>query len=234
MCSVLIFNTNKMNQSKISFLKEIFVQSKIRGLHSTGFSFIDKNENLKSYHFNKPADEVMDEFDFSEIDGIENFKLVGHTRYSTSDIKYPQPIFDSNSSLVHNGIITQKDPSFWKDIYKFDFKTKNDSEILFHEMKKNFNPFFSNEASVAGGFLDVEKGLFAFRNGKRPLYVSIFDDLITFTSTKDILLRANEAMPKCLLEQKLLIPGFIYKIDKQNITELFVKEIIDNNDCFSR
>lgn len=227
MCGIIVMNVKEFTESNLVVLKNVFIQSKIRGLHSTGFSFIHENK-IETFHFNKPADRVMESFDFSKLLGIKNFKIIGHVRYSTSDIKYPQPIADDEYSIVHNGVVTQSNPDEWENMFGYKFKTKNDSEILWHQMKLYNNPFMNSTASVAGAFLSKEGSLSVFRNGARPLYVKQIENGLLFSSTQDILRRSFNDESRSFL----LNPGFIFNINDGKMKSKKIIDIEDNCDKF--
>ena len=56
--------------------------------------------------------------------------MIGHCRYSTSDLQYNQPIYNDDYSIAHNGVVSQEMPERWKELYGYDCKTKNDSELI--------------------------------------------------------------------------------------------------------
>ena len=114
--------------------------------------------------------------------------LIGHCRYSTSDLLYNQPIANETHSIVHNGVITQELPENWSKIFHYTCETKNDSElVLYSDNALGEYP----DASMAVCELSVEKKLTAYRNGKRPLYMTNLENGILFTSTADIPKRAE-------------------------------------------
>src|ERR1700693_5119376 len=82
-------------------MKEFLLQSQIRGKHATGISYIEKNKI-------KTIKEPVSANKFIKREFPHSTMMIGHTRYSTSDIEYNQPISNSELSIVHNGIITQE------------------------------------------------------------------------------------------------------------------------------
>ena len=92
MCGVVgIVSTNIL---QVSIIDELMRQSKIRGQHATGISYLDR-DMLKSKIIPKYATAM----DYKNV----NTKIViGHARYSTSSILYNQPIHDEDISIVHN------------------------------------------------------------------------------------------------------------------------------------
>ena len=117
-----------------------------------------------------------------------NLYIVGHCRYSTSDLEYNQPLYNNEKSIVHNGVITQELPQNWKELYGYDCITKNDSELVLHSS----DPLgeFSN---MSMGVVELyrDRKLRFYRNGKRPIYLTSLPEGCIITSTADIAKRAN-------------------------------------------
>ena len=192
MCAVIGAKISKPQREDFVFLRQIFIESKIRGLHATGLSYIH-NGMIKTISRPVSADVFFNDFDLSEItneDGDVN--MIGHCRYSTSDLEYNQPIqIDDKLSVVHNGVITQSAPEDWPYIAK----TKNDTELINLAIKNNENPLdkYPN-ASMAVIELHACGKLNYYRNGKRPLYRTKLKNGTLITSTKDIVLRADKRL----------------------------------------
>ena len=181
MCAVVgIYSKNKVS---LNFFKNLLNESMIRGKHSTGISYIEDNK-LK----NKIIPTFAKNFNLPEIN--TNI-IIGHCRYSTSDLEYNQPIYNETYSIVHNGVIEQSDPNTWTDKYNMYFKTKNDSEILLNYWSKGLHPL-ELDGSIASIILSLnDKSLNFFRNEQRPLYYTQNDEFIIIASTKDILKRSG-------------------------------------------
>jgi glutamine phosphoribosylpyrophosphate amidotransferase len=151
-----------------------------------------------------PAHEFVQSY-FAEIQpGDHTLQLIGHTRYSTSDLRYNQPlhIFD-DLSVAHNGVIDQRSPVYWKS-YGYELSTSNDSELVYqcrHAGKEPLKEF--PEASMAVAELGLA-GLRFYRNGKRPLYFNRVTNGVFICSTADIAYRAGLKRPR------RCEPGWIY------------------------
>lgn len=125
----------------------------------------------------------------------DNSWFLMHSRYSTSDLRYPQPIHGEEGIIIHNGVITQENPICWLNDR---FTTENDSEILLHfleDHKSNFLPHLYNRypnATFAFAYWDfsIEKLIFG-RNGKRPLYFQTRENKLALFSTKSIAERSG-------------------------------------------
>tara|TARA_R110001599_G_scaffold11691_2_gene55245 strand:+ start:2648 stop:3286 length:639 start_codon:yes stop_codon:yes gene_type:complete len=165
----------------ISFFKKIMRESMIRGKHATGISYIENNK-LKT--ITEPVS--ADKFNYPDI---KTKLIIGHCRYSTSSIKYNQPISDNNISIAHNGVITQSSPDTWKAIYNCDFITQCDSEIILRMWEKNKHPLKLN-GSMSVVMIANNKLQF-YRNEERPLYYAVNNNNFYIASSKNILKRCN-------------------------------------------
>jgi len=187
------------------FIRNLFLESSVRGLHATGLSYF-KEGKIETISLPVPADEFPFPESMRDQDG--SLKLIGHCRYSTSDREYNQPIATGKSSIVHNGVITQADPSTWE----VDCDTRNDSELLVRCLESGESPFAKYpESSVAAVWMDNKGELLAFRNGKRPLYISEYQGATIVTSTRDIARRSG-------IEGSYLIePGLFFNLKSKTV-----------------
>jgi glutamine phosphoribosylpyrophosphate amidotransferase len=192
MCSVIGALIQNPTSKDFESIRKVFLESKIRGMHATGLSYI-KDDKIFTLKEAVPADR------FTHLDNLEemvnddgNLYLIGHCRYSTSDLLYNQPIASDTHSIVHNGVITQELPENWSKIFHYPCETKNDSELVLHSANALGE---YPDASMAVCELSLEKTLTVFRNGKRPLYLTSLTNGVIITSTADIPKRAGIKMP---------------------------------------
>jgi len=186
MCAVVGAILLEPSKEDLLMLHRVFLESKIRGMHATGISYV-KNGKVITEKMPVPANEFP--FNFAEkINEDGNLYLIGHCRYSTSDLEYNQPIGNDDSAIVHNGVITQELPENWKSIYGYDTITKNDSELVLHSADP-LREFSHMSMGVCQ--LNANKTLRFYRNGKRPLYLSSISNGCIITSTADIANRAE-------------------------------------------
>jgi glutamine phosphoribosylpyrophosphate amidotransferase len=184
MCAVIGLQLQNVTEKDLDLVRKIFHESQIRGMHATGVSFIRKGK-VVTIKEPIPAKEFIKKHDPSEWIEDGNILAIGHCRYSTSDLKYNQPIANDEKSIVHNGVITQESPDKWKDLYGIDCETKNDSELLFHTSPNEWQ-----DASISTISL-TKDGMEYYRNGKRPMWVAKNGNNIIVTSTQDISYRAG-------------------------------------------
>jgi glutamine phosphoribosylpyrophosphate amidotransferase len=187
MCGVIGVSLKSVSESDISLVQRIFLESQIRGKHATGVSFL-KDGAIHTIKDSIPADEFVKKYNFHEFVDNGSLNLIGHCRYSTSDLLYNQPLATENKSIVHNGVISQELPENWEKLYGVKCETKNDSELLLHtdgDILKTWK-----DASISVIVLNKD-GVFATRNGKRPLYKSTMTNGFIYTSTGDIARRAG-------------------------------------------
>lgn len=218
MCGVIGAYLESPTQEQIDTLKLLFVESGIRGLHATGYSVMRKGK-VFTQKAPMPAYEFVNSH-FAEVQpGDYILQLIGHTRYSTSDLKYNQPIqvFD-DCALAHNGVVTQKPVEMWSS-YGYELTTANDSELLYQARYSGREPLLEfPEATMAVCELSVSGGLRWYRNGGRPLYQIKVKNGYFLCSTADIAERAGlSGAVRCK-------PGVIYTPEQHakiaSLTEL--------------
>jgi len=194
MCSVIGAIIKKPEYEDFQKLEKVFHESRIRGLHATGISYV-KEYTIHTVKLPVSADV----FPFSWNDYVNedgNLYLIGHCRYSTSDLEYNQPINNQTTSVVHNGVITQELPENWEKLYGYKCETKNDTELILHTIDDDKSPLeVWKDSSLAVCELWFCKKLKFYRNGKRPLYLTSLDNGCIITSTKDVIVRAGITDP---------------------------------------
>lgn len=223
MCAIVGAVVRQPTANDFQLLKRVFHESKIRGMHATGLSYV-KNGEVITEKLPVPADQFP--FKFSEyVNEDGNLYLVGHCRYSTSDLEYNQPISNGNLSVVHNGVITQELPEHWKELYGYDCNTKNDTELLLHTIEEDVSPLRRwRESSLSVCVLSRQKTLKVFRNGKRPNYLTFIPNGVIITSTEDIPKRAGVELPT------METPMNTYITFDSNVTMMVEKTDIEDKD----
>jgi glutamine phosphoribosylpyrophosphate amidotransferase len=189
MCSVIGAIIKEPRAEDFLMLHRVFLESKIRGMHATGISYV-KHGKIITEKRPVPADQFPFNFP-SYVNEDGSLYLIGHCRYSTSDLEFNQPIANENLSVVHNGVITQELPEKWKELYGYDCETKNDTELILHTAEDCISPLVRwKESSLAVIELHVDKVIRFYRNGKRPLYLTSISNGCIITSTADVPKRA--------------------------------------------
>lgn len=194
MCAVVGVILQNPSKQDFDLIRKVFIESKIRGMHATGISFLP--------HWSKEIQTIKEPTSADKFVGIHlhndnladmvaddgNLYLIGHCRYSTSDLEFNQPMYHNEKSIVHNGVITQELPDNWKELYGYDCITKNDSELVLHsnDPLREFN-----HMSMGVVELHIDKRIRFYRNGKRPLYLTQMPNGCIITSTADIARRAG-------------------------------------------
>tara|TARA_R110000787_G_scaffold117540_2_gene228216 strand:- start:2294 stop:2935 length:642 start_codon:yes stop_codon:yes gene_type:complete len=179
MCGVIAMQSQDFVD--LNLFKKILIESMVRGKHSTGVSWLE-NDEIKT--ITRPLS--ADKFD---MPNIKTKSIIGHCRYSTSSVKFNQPIADDSISVAHNGVITQINPKKWGEIYDCDFTTECDSEIILRMLKKGIHPL-QLDGSMSVVVLNKLNVSF-FRNEERPLYYSEDNENVCVASSKNILERCN-------------------------------------------
>jgi glutamine phosphoribosylpyrophosphate amidotransferase len=226
MCAVIGLIIQKPSKEDFDMIHRVFLESKIRGMHATGMSFLPKwSFKIETIQEPIPADKFVEKYlhndnlsDMLAEDG--NLYLIGHCRYSTSDLEYNQPLYYNEKSIVHNGVITQELPEKWKDLYGYDCITKNDSELVLHS-EDPLNEFSHMSMGVVELYLT--RRMRFYRNGKRPLYFTAVQNGYVVTSTPDIAKRAG-------LEMSTAVQINTYMTIDSNLTTDIKKVYVDNLD----
>jgi len=195
-CAVIGLIFKSPTSSDFETIRKVFLESSVRGMHATGMSFV-RSDDIITVIEPKPADYFV-EHHLSDTDLVEminddgNLYLVGHCRYSTSDLMYNQPIANESVSVVHNGVISQALPEQWEELYGYKCSGKNDTELLVHSLEAGKSPLeYWKDSSLAVCELHVDRKLRVYRNGKRPLYLTHLENGRLITSTADIPKRAG-------------------------------------------
>jgi len=193
MCAVIGALLKSPTSEQLDLVRNVFLESRIRGMHATGLSYA-KNGKVVTLKEPVPAP------DFSPLSNLEqmvnedgNLYLIGHCRYSTSDLRYNQPIqINDKVSVVHNGVISQELPENWEKLYGYTTETHNDTELINHTLDAGLNPLNEwTDSSMAVIELHSDGFMTWYRNGKRPLYKTTLENGYIITSTKDIAKRAG-------------------------------------------
>lgn len=204
MCGIISAYIKQPTLNDIETLKALFIEGQIRGRHQTGLAYKVGNK-IERFVVEGDGKELVEEFDWGQLLKLETLELVGHNRYSTSDLWHPQPIqvFD-DFSLVHNGVVTQESPAMWKR-FGYELSTSNDSELLYQSRYAGNEPLLEfPTATMAVCELHLDKGLRWYRNGGRPGYLSKSKGKYFICSTADIAKRVG------LKNVKRMQPGVVY------------------------
>lgn len=210
MCGVIGVALHDVTPEDLEMVREVFIESRIRGLHATGLSVLHGGK-ITTIRKAGPPEDLIALNRLHEYVDEGTLYLIGHNRYSTSDILYNQPFHNSANdfALAHNGVISQEDPSTWYDQYGYVAQTKNDSELLMLTVLAGKDPFVEwKDASIAAVELRANRSLRFYRNGKRPLYLTSKENGVIITSTKDIMSRV---LPGSFTES--VQPGTFFTID---------------------
>lgn len=223
MCGVVGVWMRDVEWEDLALIEHVFYESQIRGKHATGFSYV-LDSKVKTIKEPMPVEDFFGAYNLSDcINEDGGLYLIGHTRYSTSDLKYNQPISNRKQSIVHNGVISQEPREQW--LYMTE--TGNDSELILKSLENDSHPFIDfPDSSMAVCSLDYRKRLTCFRNHERPLWYSLTEKGVIFTSTQDIALRAGLDNPKKtkMLHNYIVEKGLLKEYDCRepfNIDYLF-------------
>ena len=212
MCAI-IGGDVQATEENIGTICRLFIESRIRGKHATGVSYL--KGGIQTIREAVPAEEFISTHDPSEWVSDGRIKFIAHCRYSTSDIRFNQPLDYDMLSIVHNGVVTQDPPEMWGR-YGYNMQTSNDSELIWHSVANDHEPLTEfPDSSMAVAELHADGRMLWYRNGKRPLYMSsgfIF-------STKDIGVRSG------LPDGEMCQPGYVHS-EGQNTKIVEKRELI--------
>ena len=191
MCGIIGFTSDNVTKQDLSVLRRALIESKIRGKHASGVAWCNFKGDILSIVKPESIDKLMEEIDLGTMVYNGKISMIAHARYSTSDIRFNQPIIGDKLAIAHNGVVTQSPPETWKKTYKYKCKTCNDSELLLRALESGDDFSVFKGASIAAVMLDNTGGLSSYRNGLRPLYTGRVGKGIIYGSTFDILNRAG-------------------------------------------
>lgn len=212
MCGIIGVSLTKATLQDMKKVFNLIQESSIRGIHATGISIVVDGK-IKTHKVHEAAAAFLNRHWVKHmIENGDNLMMLGHTRYSTSDLRFNQPLGDEDIAIVHNGVITQELPASWGEAYGLKTKTTNDSELILACINNGEKPLEKFHGSMAVCTLS-SRMLTAFRNGQRPLWYCQQSNGVIFASTKDILLRSGFKNPiKCdMFTEYICIKGKLTK-----------------------
>jgi glutamine phosphoribosylpyrophosphate amidotransferase len=209
MCGLLGVHFNSVSNTEIELTKQLVLHSQIRGKHATGISYL-KNNQLVTLKESIPADMFVRKYDIAEFVNDNSLTLIVHCRYSTSDLRFNQPISNDNLSIAHNGVITQELYEHWESLYGYKCQTENDSEIILHTVEAGKSVLEQWQDSSLAVLELYKTGIIRFyRNGKRPLHYNFMNNGIIISSTRNIFERNG-------LSSTMTKPNVYYEINTKD------------------
>lgn len=190
MCGIVGFYKRSFSYSDIARLTKLVKESKIRGLHSFGYSEFGEN-GLRTLIKLSPIKEgeVRAAYERSKC-------IIFHNRYCTSgDWQNPinnQPISNQNSiSVAMNGVISMAPKEEYEKEYDVKCVSENDSEIFLRLLERSSEEAISRTKGAWAAVYIKEGELFAARNKYRPLFYYDSGSGAFCFSTADIGYRAG-------------------------------------------
>jgi glutamine phosphoribosylpyrophosphate amidotransferase len=187
MCGIVGFYSKKPTKKNIELLHLIIQQSKIRGLHSFGYSYYDGNIKTIKQH------------NITDIDLPVSDRIIFHNRYATSgdylDHNNNQPISVNDMSLVFNGVIDMRTKDEMQEIYNIEMQTENDGELVIQlcgNDKEKIIDYIKKIKGSFAGLIMMNNKMYAIRNKNRPAWKLEYNNATYIASTKDIFKRVNE------------------------------------------
>ncbi len=225
MCGVIGVHLEEVYAEDLEMVKRLFRESMIRGKHATGVTYLSCGK-LHTHKEPIAAYEFIEKYDPREFvdPATQKMTMIGHIRYSTSDLRYNQPFQGKETAIAHNGVISQ-DP----DIWEYETETLNDSELILRCIEAGDTPLEKyRDRSMAVVAIDGGE-LSAFRNHERPLWMANRKNGMVFASTRDILRRAGitDNVSSCEPLVKYTFGGFGLHMDRT----YFDPELADLQPC---
>ena len=207
MCSIIGYYSKSPSSNDRGVIQSIFVQSKIRGTHSFGISYLNPGGQVITFKTHNLAEILI------RLERLDPFprQLIGHTRYSTSGDWHAhsnnQPIDIKKIAFAFNGVIDMRTREDWQQTYRCRFETDNDGEIFIRHLLKGGNPIEfvrQKKRSFAGVYLKNGE-IYALRNVSRPMWQAVSVDSMFIASTQDIFKRASpNLVPSSVIPFRLL------------------------------
>ena len=220
MCGIIGYHGPRTPDA-LRWIEEMILEASRRGTHATGLAYLEDGE-LCICNEPLPAKEFLDHYDLRGIAPNEKkLSFVAHTRYSTSDLDWNQPLEDEECALVMNGVISQDEPDNWPvSIYEYEpYRTRNDVEVALRFAK------LGQRGEMPGSFAILELWqdgkMYAYRNAHRPLYwTSAQGGDFFFASTEDIITRVlgPQRTPS------MLAPGMVHDCVRTGVVSEFAVE----------
>lgn len=213
MCGIIGYHGPRTEEA-LKLIEGCMLQAGRRGTHATGIAFLEDGE-LCILSEGVSASDFLAHYDLSAIAPNEaTLSFVAHTRYSTSDLSWNQPLQDEECALVLNGVISQHPPAQWPLAELEPYKTGNDVEVALRYAKEGMR----GEAPGSFAILELWRDgrMFAYRNGDRPLYTAHTQGGDVFASTRDILERNG------VYAVEMLPPGVVFNANMIHVSEFAV------------
>lgn len=191
MCGVIGYSGHA-STAALEALRTVLLESSIRGRHASGLAWHD-GSGLQRVAQDGPMEALLADVDLWDmVQPNGRVVMIGHARYSTSDLLFHQPLVAQGYALAHNGVISQADPSEWPARFGLHCEGRNDSELLLRALIAGLDPSETfPRASVAAVWIDPSGALKWTRNGLRPLWSAQLGGGRTIASTANILQRAG-------------------------------------------
>ena len=196
MCAIIGFVCSEPSKEAIDTLKQLFIESKIRGMHAYGYAAIQDGTIVE--HKSNTLKPLLDTIKTPT-------KLIGHCRYSTSgdysNHLNNQPLRHGEERLVFNGVIDMRTKAEMEAAHRISMNSDNDGEIMLQA--KDRMRLLKSKITFSGLTLNSHRLAF-FRNEGRPGYKGERFGATYIGSTADILRR-------CRIEPHVLSAHEVYE-----------------------
>ena len=192
MCGVVGYSSSYVTSHDLCILRKVLLESRVRGMHASGIAWFD-GKQIQCHSEPVPIDTLLESFELNQLlYNKTHVSMIAHIRYSTSSLKYNQPLVGNKLAVAHNGVISQENPKKWYNLYGYQCETRNDSELLLHAIESGDDPFrVFPDASIAAVTLNNKGKVSFLRNKRRPLWSGQIGSGTVIASTFDILNKAG-------------------------------------------
>jgi len=107
MCGIVGVSLDFITGRQLSLVERVLRESEIRGMHASGLVWHD-GEKLSRISEPKPINQLLNENPAlidSAVTRDQHLNLIGHIRYSTSDLAFNQPIADDDFAIAHVNLL---------------------------------------------------------------------------------------------------------------------------------
>jgi glutamine phosphoribosylpyrophosphate amidotransferase len=198
MCGIIGYHSLRPLVSHFGLIIDLFLQSKIRGLHAFGIAYY-LNSQLCHFKSTKLDDVLNHIRSFKQFPNM----LIGHCRYTTCDGDWDnnvnnQPTVAYDMAHVFNGVISMESQAVYEKQFGHKYETGNDGEIIMRWLKDGgtAESFFGGKKYSYAGIWLKDGKIFAFRNPSRPMWCVKSEEFTIVGSTKDIFNRATQGTMK--------------------------------------
>jgi glutamine phosphoribosylpyrophosphate amidotransferase len=208
MCGIVAFHGPR-SAAALDLVQACLLEAAVRGTHATGLAWLEDGQ-IHVERAPVSAREFVSHFDLSRLaEGERDLRLVAHTRYSTSDLAWNQPLDDAGCAMVMNGVVSQDTPDKWPLADVGPYETGNDVEVAMRHALLGIRGLMPGSFAIVE--LHPDGTMLAYRNAYRPLYHARAEGGTLVASTTDMIRRAGRGAGR------MVVPGFVFDLESNAV-----------------